>query len=193
MRLGRILLITGNPGKALEFQSLLPGVQLDHRSIDLIEIQSLSVQEVGHHKTIEALSKLSAADTQAYDAVLTDDTSLSFDAFDGGFPGSLIKFCLDALGLDGLVKLTEGKVSTALARCCLSLGLTQSKEVIQFEGQVQGKILPAQGTTGFGWDPIFYPNGSDLSYGQMSAAQKDSTSHRFQAAKQLTAWLNQEQ
>jgi len=190
MRLGKILLITGNPGKAEELRLLLPGASLEHRPLDLVEIQSLLPQEIGHAKALEALSKLSEEDHTTYDAVLTDDTSLSFDAL-GGFPGSLIKYCLDALGTDGLVALLSGKSNTAKAGCCLSLGLTATGEVVQFEGILEGRIQASSGTSGFGWDPIFYPEGYDQSFAGMGTPQKQAISHRSLAAADLLKWLGE--
>jgi len=189
MKLGKILLITGNPGKAQELCSA-SGLSLDHRGIDLVEIQSLSALEIGHHKALEALSKLSDADRSTYDAVLTDDTSLAFKALNG-FPGSLIKYCLEALGTEGLVRLVEGQAKIATASCCLSLGLTATNEVVQFEGRLQGSLKQPAGTEGFGWDPIFFPIGSSQSFAQMSAEAKQQISHRALAVQKLVDWLEQ--
>lgn len=184
----RLLLITGNPGKAREFGSLLPGLEVEHRALELLEIQSLSSQEVGKHKAQEALSRLSPQDKSRYDAVLTDDSSLSFTALNG-FPGALVKYCLEALGPEGLAGLLAQREKDALAVCCLSLGLTQTGEVVQFVGQVPGTVQAPQGSEGFGWDGIFYPQGWALSYAQLSKEQKNSISHRGAAVKQMLRWL----
>ncbi|OGG98946.1 MAG: hypothetical protein A2600_06105 [Candidatus Lambdaproteobacteria bacterium RIFOXYD1_FULL_56_27] len=186
----RLLLITGNPGKAREFASLMPGLTVEHKALELLELQSLSAQEVGRHKALEALSQLPDREKVRYDAVLTDDSSLSFTALNG-FPGALVKFCLDALGPEGLAGLLDQKDRSAVAECCLSLSLTQTGEVIQFIGKVPGTIQAPQGREGFGWDGIFYPQGSDLSYAQLSQEQKNSISHRSVAVKQLLRWLGQ--
>ena len=171
MRLKRLLLITGNAGKAKEFEALLAGLELAHQKIDLLEIQSISAQEIGHHKAQQALGLLSPAQQKSFDAVLTDDTSLCFTAL-GGFPGALVKYCLEALAPTGLARLVEDKAPQADAICQLSLGLVASGEVLQFQGKVAGRIGPPQGDQGFGWDSIFFPDGQDLSYAQMSKEQK---------------------
>ncbi|OGG93538.1 MAG: hypothetical protein A2508_08385 [Candidatus Lambdaproteobacteria bacterium RIFOXYD12_FULL_49_8] len=188
MKPKRLLLITGNRGKAAEFQSLLGGLELAHKRIDLIEIQSLDAQEIGLHKAKEALSQLNEQEKLRYDAVLTDDTSLRFLSL-GGFPGALVKPCLDALGPAGLANLLIDKSKEAEALCLLSLGLVKTGEVLQFEGLVPGQIGPPQGDQGFGWDAIFYPQGQNLSYAQLSSDQKNQISHRTLAVKALQAWL----
>ena len=59
-----------------------------------------------------------------------------------------------------------------------------------FEGRVDGIILPEQrGTDGFGYDPVFLPDGHDKTFAEMDAATKNSISHRGRAIRQLATFL----
>ena len=59
-----------------------------------------------------------------------------------------------------------------------------------FEGAVEGIIVPApRGATGFGYDPVFQPQGFDRTFGELSAAEKNKMSHRARAIESLRAAL----
>ncbi|MBU2647818.1 non-canonical purine NTP pyrophosphatase [bacterium] len=188
MKIQRIVLITGNAGKMEEFKELigLDQLQFGYQSLNLPEIQSLDVREIGQFKTREALTKIE--ELGVFDAVLTDDTSLCADALNG-LPGPLIKWFLDRLGAKGLIKLIDDKENGASVTCLLSLGITKNREIIQFEGTVRGKLVSPKGSYGFGWDPVFMPDGSELTYGEMGAAEKNKISHRAVALRKLRDWL----
>ena len=59
------------------------------------------------------------------------------------------------------------------------------------EGTTHGElVLPGRGEEGFGWDPVFQPEGSDLTYGELSSAQKIEIGHRGRAWRALLSALN---
>ncbi|MBT6616293.1 MAG: non-canonical purine NTP pyrophosphatase, partial [Deltaproteobacteria bacterium] len=70
-----------------------------------------------------------------------------------------------------------------------SLGIIKTQEIIQFEGAVTGKLVQAKGSYGFGWDPVFMPDGSVLTYGELGADEKNKISHRALALQKLRDWL----
>ena len=73
------------------------------------------------------------------------------------------------------------------------IALIQGKEEHLFEGRVDGKILTAQqGEAGFGYDPIFQPEGFDLSFAEMPMDEKNKISHRGRAIQQLIAFLKEQ-
>lgn len=73
------------------------------------------------------------------------------------------------------------------------IALIQGKEEHLFEGRVDGKILTAQqGEAGFGYDPIFQPEGFDLSFAEMLMDEKNKISHRGRAIQQLIAFLKEQ-
>jgi len=188
MKIKRILVITGNAGKMEEIKTLigLEAMEFGYQSLDLPEIQSLDIREIGQFKTKMALTHNRLI--ESYDAVLTDDTALSCAALNG-LPGPLIKWFLDRLGQDGLVELIKGKEDGASVSCLISLGIIKTQEIIQFEGAVTGKLVQAKGSYGFGWDPVFMPDGSVLTYGEMGADEKNKISHRALALQKLRDWL----
>ncbi|MDX2471151.1 MAG: non-canonical purine NTP pyrophosphatase [SAR324 cluster bacterium] len=188
MKINSLVLITGNEGKALEFQSLLniPDLKFGWQKLPLTEIQSTQISEIGKAKTTVALFHPELKGE--WDAVLTDDTGLYLKAL-GGLPGPLVKFFLEALGAEGIFNLTQQGGPEAKATCMLSLGLSKTKEIIQFEGDVQGQLTSPQGSSGFGWDSIFQPDGLKKTYAELSLAEKNQISHRTIATNALRDWI----
>ena len=80
----------------------------------------------------------------------------------------------------------KARFRTVIALVC------EGKEYI-FEGIVEGKILTEKsGQEGFGYDPIFSPEGKGISFAEMSAEEKNQISHRGRAVEKLIAWLKKE-
>ena len=76
----------------------------------------------------------------------------------------------------------------ACFRCVVSL-IIKGKEY-RFEGRVDGEILnQREGTSGFGYDPIFRPEGFDLSFAEMTSVDKNRVSHRGRAVEKLVEYL----
>lgn len=175
-----LLLATANPGKLAEARRLWPGA-LEALAIDLPEIQSLDLEEV-------LRAKAAAAYRLAGRPVLVEETGLYLAAM-GGFPGPLVKWMLAAIGAEGMARaaLALGD-ARAEARCLLLLADGEREVVAQ--GSTHGRlVLPARGTSGFGWDPVFEPDGQARTYGEMSAAEKDARSHRGRAWRDLASQL----
>lgn len=184
-----ILLITGNAGKAAEFKKLLdiPNVTLDHKKLDLHEIQETDIRAISRFKSEQAIQQAQKQNLN-YDAVLTDDTALQLDALNG-LPGPLIKWFLDRLEAKGIWELTNGKKPEAQAVCMLGLGWIQSGKTEHFAGTVEGKLVEPVGNKGFGWDGIFLPNHSEKTYGELSDIEKNRISHRAKAVEKLKIYL----
>jgi len=186
MKIESLLLITGNKNKAFEFKEMLniDELRFSSRELDLPEIQSMCLEEIGSYKTACALKEK----IENYDAVLTDDTALFCDALNG-LPGPLIKWFLETLDVEGLYDLVKDKKSQCTANCILSIGRVKTGEIIQFEGVVNGTIVSPRGQNGFGWDKIFLPNGYDQTYGEMEPDEKNKISHRTLALKKVKDWI----
>lgn len=76
-------------------------------------------------------------------------------------------------------------------RTCITL--VWNGEVQQFNGIVKGTILTEQrGINGFGYDPLFVPNGYDKTFAEMTKEEKNKISHRALAVQQLVAWLQKQ-
>lgn len=188
MKIKNLLLITGNEGKYLEFRDLinLTELHLAYRSVDLLEIQSFEIKEIGRFKTKAALEAIGS--NSEYDAVLTDDTGLYCAALNG-LPGPFIKWFLQKLGAEGIYDLTRTGNNKTKAICLLTLGLIATGEIVQFEGVVNGQLVNPRGSGGFGWDQIFLPDNEVKTFGEMSAEEKNTLSHRRLAINKLRDWL----
>lgn len=124
-----------------------------------------------------------------------DDTGLEVDAL-GGEPGVRSARYATEQGHDDsanmalLLERMEGKEERG-AQFRTALALIISGKEYLFEGIVRGKILSEpRGEGGFGYDPVFEPEGYEESFAQMSAEQKNSISHRGRAVRQLAEFLS---
>ena len=175
-----ISLITGNEGKAREYTTLL-GLDVSAVKEDLIEIQDLDVVKVVERKVQDAYSKLQAP-------VLVDDTGLSLNGWNG-LPGALVAWFLGAVGAEGILKMAEG-VTDRRATVTTALGYADANGVRVFTGTLQGTLTTERrGDGGFGYDSIFVPAGSDLTFAEMSSEQKNAISHRKLAVEKLRKGL----
>jgi XTP/dITP diphosphohydrolase len=188
----KLCFATNNKGKLQEIKALLDG-----------KFEIVSLQEIGcleelpeTRDTIEGNS-LQKADYvwQHYKvSCFADDTGLEVKALNGE-PGvySARYAGPDCSPEDNMIlllhKMTEQKDRSALFRTCITLIL--EGEIHQFEGNVKGEILPVrQGEKGFGYDPIFKPEGFEKSFAEMSMEEKNKISHRGKAVRALAEFLN---
>lgn len=170
------VLVTGNPGKLRETERLL-GRQVESVAVDLPEIQSLDLVEV-----LEAKGEVAAAHTDR--PFVVEETGLELAALNG-FPGPLVKWMLAAVGPDGIARVgLEAGDARVTARCALLF--RQGERQVVAQGTTSGRlVLPGRGEHGFGWDPVFQPEGSERTYGELTDADKDRFSHRGEAWRAL--------
>lgn len=172
--------ITGNPSKAEQIARHLE-YPVEHKKLDIPEIQSLDLKEIAKHKAKEAYQQIQGP-------VLVEDTSLMFHAL-GRLPGTLIKWFLAELDNEGLCRLLDGyQDRSAQAKVCFCFYDGDVLEV--FEGEMNGTIANSpRGEQGFGWDPIFIPEGSTKTWGEMDIEEQKETSMRRVALKKLEGYL----
>jgi len=172
--------ITGNKNKFEEVAAILPEVeQLD---IDLPEIQ-----EIDPHEIIKA--KLQEAFKHTSGEFIVEDTSLYFDCLNG-LPGPLIKWFMKTIGNKGLSDIAE-KLANGKAQAKTMIGYAKEKDDIHFfEGVVEGKIVQPQVASGFGWDPIFLPDGHTKTFAEMDKTEKNEISMRRMALDKLREFLD---
>ena len=175
-----LLFVTGNEGKAREFEALL-GTAVERLDLDLPEIQALDVAEVARAKSRAAFERVGRP-------VIVEDTGLFLDAL-GGLPGALAKWFLATIGPAGICRLVPpGGDRRATARTAVAYCSGQGVEV--FVGETRGVLVPEPvGHGGFGWDPIFRPDGASGTFAEMDPAEKDAFSMRRQAIEGLRGWL----
>lgn len=173
-------LVTGNPGKARELQRIC-GIEIAHEAVDLPELQELDLLAILRQKTREAYRHLGRP-------VIVDETGLELEGLNG-FPGPLIKWLLKSLGAEGLGQLGRSLATDRVTAHCAVMYCDGECEVIG-EGRTRGRLVsPPRGDDGFGWDPVFLPDGEELTYAEMPAERKDQIGHRGQAWRALVEGL----
>lgn len=174
-----IYFITGNTNKFLEVKSILGNItQLE---LDLPEIQSLDAKEIIQDKLKEAIKKHSGP-------FIVEDTSLYLDCMNS-LPGPLIKWFLKTIGNDGLHHIAKS-YNNFNAEARTLIGYYNVGKIEFFEGIVKGTIVSSTGSTDFGWDPIFQPDGHQESFQQMTKKEKNQISMRRLAVEKLKEYLD---
>jgi non-canonical purine NTP pyrophosphatase (RdgB/HAM1 family) len=184
MKLTNLVFVTSNLGKLREAEEVL-GVKLDHRALDLVEVQSLNLEEVVRSKAASAYERLGVP-------VLVEDTSLELAGL-GGFPGPLVRWLLASVGPAGICRLAHAFADPRATVRCMACASDGAGEVVGL-GVVRGIIgEKPRGRTGFGWDSAFVPDGHDgRTYAEMDEAEKNAISHRHKAMVALREALNVE-
>lgn len=176
----QVCLITGNAGKKAEFERLL-GFTVEAQKIDLIEVQSLDIHEICKAKAAEAFEHVGTP-------VLVDDTALVVEEWNG-LPGPLVKWFLDSIGCEGVLRMAQS-LSSRKASVITCLGYADGDSVEVFEGRLEGELsVELAGENGFGYDPIFIPNGAGRTFAEMSDEQKDELSMRRLAVDEFKRFL----
>ncbi|CAN5234597.1 XTP/dITP diphosphatase [soil metagenome] len=167
--------VTSNENKLREASEIL-GVDLDRANVDVPEIQSLDFEEVAAAK---ALAARRALGDPAY-PVIVDDSGLSVGAW-GGFPGPLTRWLMKSVGNTGLLKMLATEEDRSAQAVCVVAVAAPSGSVRVFRGVVEGEISrEPRGEGGFGFDPIFVPEGQTRTYAEMGD-EKSMDSHRTRA------------
>jgi len=121
--------------------------------------------------------------------VFVEDTGLFVDAL-RGFPGPYASFAFSTLGTAGLLRLLEGVEDRRASFRSAIAYYEPAKGVRLFLGSVRGTMsCRAEGNSGFGFDPIFVPDGGKLTLAQMTLEQKCGVSHRGEAARRFGLWF----
>jgi non-canonical purine NTP pyrophosphatase (RdgB/HAM1 family) len=171
--------VTSNPHKLREASAYLP-LPVEGVPAELDELQTTDLRALVGHKTEQAF-------VQVRRPVIVEDTVLEFHAWQA-LPGPFSKYFVENLGLEGMVRALSA-FSDRSAEAVSGVGYHDGRTVRYFEGRVSGQVVAPRGGGGFGWDPLFQPDGWALTYGEMSAEQKRSCSMRIRALEALAAHL----
>lgn len=176
MSISQIYFATTNAGKLKEASEIL-NLEVLACGLDVDEIQSLDPIKVASQKARDYYAKLQKP-------VLVEDVSLAFLALNG-LPGPYINDFLKALGNQGLIDLLADKSDR---RAIAQTTLVFDEHV--FIGKIEGTIATElAGDNGFGWDPIFIPDGFDKTFAQMTDDEKNKCSMRALAFGEFKTWL----
>jgi XTP/dITP diphosphohydrolase len=183
----RLLLATRNAHKVREFARLLGDVALDPLP-DEVE----TPEETGETYAENALIKARAAAAATGRAAIADDSGIEAAAL-GGWPGvrSARYAGTDASDGENLALLRrEVRAGSALRYVCVIAHVAPDGEETLFEGVCAGTMAAeGAGTRGFGYDPVFVPDGERRTMAELTDAEKDAISHRGRAARALREWL----
>jgi len=187
--LPRILLATANPHKVEEIKALLEAARIRAQVLSLLDFPHLQLpEETGDTMEENAVAKATAAADATGIIAVADDSGLEVEAL-GGAPGVHSKRFAGESATDpvryekllSLMKDVPEEKRRARFRCCIAIAVPgQEPQVV--EGICQGKIAfsPA-GEHGFGYDPVFLPEGLSCTMAQLPMEEKNSISHRSRA------------
>jgi XTP/dITP diphosphohydrolase len=187
----QVVLCTGNRGKVLELKALLPA---STRLLSLADVGSPEdLPETGETLLANALQKARYVFARCGLPCVADDTGLEVDALNGA-PGVLSARYAggqrDAQA--NMMKLLEalGGSTDRNARFRTVLALVDATGETTFEGTVEGAItLAPRGSGGFGYDPVFLPSGSTITFAEMDKEAKNAISHRARAVEKLVRFI----
>ncbi len=187
----KLVFATNNPNKLKEAKSLLSN------KLEILSLKDIGCEEElpETHDTLEenAFEKANYVYTNYSVNCFSEDTGLEIDALNGA-PGV---YSARYAGEHGnaeanmdLVLKNMKDVENRAARFRTIISLIIDGKKYQFEGIVTGEILKERvGADGFGYDPIFRPNGYETSFAEMPLEQKSSISHRGEAIRKLVSFL----
>ncbi len=191
-----IVLATRNEGKARELALLLEGLARRFESLGAHPRVALP-PETGSTYRENALRKARAVQEALRVPALGDDSGLEVDAL-AGAPGIRSARYAGEDATDGAnnekllreLALVPADLRTARFRCALALVRGPGDEIV-VEGMCEGHILDGpRGTGGFGYDPLFFPEGESRSFAELPDDRKNAISHRALAAQALRRALD---
>lgn len=180
---------TGNTGKVREVREILADLALsvEQLDVDVLEPQEVALQEIARHKVEQAVEH-----TGGDAFVMADDSGLFVEALDG-FPGILSSQFDATVGHARLLRLLDdGDARDASFRVVIALYDPADQDIHTFRGRCDGELVEPRGTDGFGYDPIFLPDGHEMTFAE-DTAYKHEVSHRRAALDALRSHLARRQ
>ena len=180
----KIHFVTSNRNKFEEAYRVLEkyDIRMEQLPLEKVEIQSDDVQKIAIYAAKQAYSIVKAP-------VVVEDTGLFIEAL-GGFPGPYSEYVYRKIGIRGILKLMDREDNRkAYFKSAVAIILPPWEKV--FTGRIEGTIArEPRGDKGFGYDPIFIPNGDSRTFAEMSIEEKNMYSHRAKAFNKLGSWLS---
>ena len=187
----KIVFATNNPNKLSELQALVP------KGIEILSMKDINCNEELHetNPTLKenALQKAQHVYKNFGFNCFADDTGLEIESL-GGEPGVYsARYAGEGCNADDnmkkvLLKLENKDNRNATFRTVIAL-IINGEEYI-FQGECNGKITKDKnGVGGFGYDPIFMPEGYEITFAEMSKQEKGALSHRGRAVDKLVSFL----
>ena len=182
-----VFFATGNIHKFDEARNILTKLDIAVGMLRVkgAEIQSDSLEGIARAGVRDAFNKCSLP-------VVVEDAGLFIEALNG-FPGPYAAYSYKTLGNKGLLKLMNNIGNRkAVFRSAVAYFDRETDVPVVFEGEAKGEIVMTElgrtGRSGFGFDPIFRPFGSERTFAQMTIEEKNSYSHRSRAFQKFSEW-----
>ncbi|MDY0023505.1 MAG: RdgB/HAM1 family non-canonical purine NTP pyrophosphatase [Candidatus Izemoplasmatales bacterium] len=189
----KIYIASTNPGKIKEYKEALKDVLIE----SIIDLRfDLTIEETGNTFKENSFIKAQKLYEKVKSPVLADDSGLIVNALIGELGVKSKRFSKSETDADNmnllLEKLKNEKDRSAYFETVICLYLNP-KEIYYFSGKTKGKILiEKRGISGFGYDPLFLPEGKNKTYAEMNIYEKQAISHRGKAIKKLIEAINNE-
>jgi XTP/dITP diphosphohydrolase len=187
-----LVIATRNAHKTREIREMLGD---RYRVLDVNDFPDLpAIEETGTTFLENATLKAAGISRHVTGLVLSDDSGLEVDAL-GGAPGV---WSSSFGGEEGnhaknnarLLSQMAGRTDRAARFRCTMVLAENGQVLADFSGTVEGRILEERfGAGGFGYDPLFAPEGHDKTFAELGAEVKNSMSHRGRALAKVIAWL----
>ena len=188
-----LIFATHNDHKVKEVAQMLPSY-LTMKSLTDINFHD-EIDETGKTFEENALLKAKTIFDKTNKNIFADDSGLVIDALDGApgiYSARYAGTGKDADNVTKALKELEGKTNRKAYFISIFCLILNGKEYF-FEGKVNGTIsTEILGEDGFGYDPIFIPDGYSKSFAQMTAEEKNNISHRGLAVKKLSDFLTKQ-
>ena len=192
----KLLVATNNPGKLLEWLALMEGIPVTLESLNDWK-QIIEVEETGSTFIENAGLKASGYALQTGSPAIADDSGLEVEALDGRpgvlsarYGGPELSFADKMAKLLGEMKVSGRTTRAARFACAIAIADESGNILSTTEGVCPGKIaFEPHGSNGFGYDPLFVPDGFDLTFGELSSEIKCKISHRARAFEQIIPFL----
>jgi len=181
-----IYFITSNKGKALEAKKKFSTFDIDvvQKNLGYPEIQADSLEDVAFFGAEDVKKRFDKP-------FFLEDAGIFIDALNG-FPGVYSAYVYYSIGCKGVLKLLEG-FNDDKRKACFKSVIAYSepgKKPLIFIGECKGKIsFKTMGNHGFGFDPIFIPEGEEKTFAQMETDEKNCFSHRGKSLEKLLNFL----
>lgn len=196
MKIKEILFASHNEGKIAEVKQILLPLGINIKSA--LDMELPDIEETGTTFAENSLLKSQTLAKKFGLPCIADDSGLCVDALDGA-PGVFsARYAPDRDFQKGMQKLlSEMEKSSIKSRsahfsCVISLSFPDGKYEL-FEGIVNGKIADKpNGISGFGYDPIFIPEGYECSFAEMKKEDKNKISHRGRALQKFKQYLEKQ-
>ena len=188
-----IVAATGNQHKLAEYAQLLADQDIELKSLNDFPGYT-EPEENGSSFEENAGIKAAAASLYTSAPAFADDSGLEVEALDGR-PGihSSRYAASDPERIAKLLGELEGKTNRRARFVCVISIAFNGEVIASFEGEVKGTILDApRGENGFGYDPVFQPDGYDQTFGELPQEVKNKISHRANAFKKAMDFVDEE-